>query len=69
MHAPTEFSTPVDVYGFGMLLFELNTRLLPFPELQWQQIMMAVALHGTRPDIPGTWPRVRRPFVHHWPEQ
>ena len=55
MHAPTEFSTPVDVYGFGMLLFELNTRLLPFPELQWQQIMMAVALHGTRPDIPGTW--------------
>ena len=31
------------------------SRLLPFPELQWQQIMMAVALHGTRPDIPGAW--------------
>ena len=25
-HAPLEFSTPVDVYGFGMLLYELNTR-------------------------------------------
>lgn len=62
-HDPSEFSSKTDVYGFGMLLYELNTRQLPYGELEWQQIMMAVALHNARPEMPDFVPTDFRTII------
>lgn len=41
-----------DVYSFGMILFEMITNTLPFPELSPVQIIYAVAIGKQQPSIP-----------------
>lgn len=45
------YGFPVDVYAYGMVLFELLTGVLPFEGLQQAEIVRAVG-KGERPDIP-----------------
>lgn len=42
-HEPLLFSPKIDTYSFGMVLYELITRRVPFEGLEWQQILMGVA--------------------------
>eukprot|EP00041_Stephanoeca_diplocostata_P008646 m.128133 g.128133 ORF g.128133 m.128133 type:complete len:570 (+) comp17419_c0_seq1:286-1995(+) len=51
-HHPLLFSSKIDTYSFGMVLYELITHRLPFEGLEWQQIMMGVASENMRPQIP-----------------
>ncbi|CAM9918327.1 unnamed protein product, partial [Scytosiphon promiscuus] len=42
-----------DVYSFGIVCFEVATRMEPFPGMQLAQLVRAVADKGRRPEIPG----------------
>lgn len=50
------YSSNADVYSFGIVLWQLITRSLPFATMTPIQTAYAVA-HGNRPEIPSSTPR------------
>eukprot|EP00882_Tetradesmus_deserticola_P027180 GHRQ01030055.1.p1 GENE.GHRQ01030055.1~~GHRQ01030055.1.p1 ORF type:complete len:168 (+),score=61.08 GHRQ01030055.1:232-735(+) len=51
----SQITPAVDIYAFGMIMYEAYTRNRPFKELQPAQILQAVA-RGNRPKFPGGTP-------------
>ncbi|KAL3680094.1 hypothetical protein R1sor_023050 [Riccia sorocarpa] len=51
------FSTKADVYGFGIILWELYTGNIPYEEMSAIQAAFAVAHKRTRPTIPDSCPK------------
>ncbi|CAN0890296.1 Serine/threonine/tyrosine-protein kinase HT1 [Linum grandiflorum] len=51
----------VDVYSFGIVLWELFTALTPFDNMTPEQAAFAVCQKNARPPLPGTCPRA---FAH-----
>ena len=52
---PPPLISQVDIYSFGMVLFEMLSGLLPFHGLSPLQVSMAAA-KGVRPRVPATCP-------------
>ncbi len=46
----------VDVYAFGLVLYEIFARALPFPGLTPAQLKQQVGVAGQRPIVPVTVP-------------
>ncbi|CAM9400565.1 unnamed protein product, partial [Ectocarpus fasciculatus] len=45
-------SERTDLYSFGVVCFEVTTRMKPFKAMNLPQVIKAVAFHGKRPQIP-----------------
>ena len=56
------YSSNADVYSFGIVLWQLITRSVPFAAMTPIQTAYAVA-HGHRPEIPPSTPRELRKIV------
>ncbi|KAH9079720.1 hypothetical protein Ae201684P_020644 [Aphanomyces euteiches] len=58
-----DYSTPADVYSFGVLLTELDTRLIPYTDVRQQStvnddtLMMQIVTGALRPTVLPTCPR------------
>lgn len=46
-----EYSTKADVYSFGICLWEIATKVEPFPQIQTEQEFKIILQAGTRPDV------------------
>ncbi|KAG6547115.1 hypothetical protein Mapa_011367 [Marchantia paleacea] len=63
------FSTKADVYGFGIILWELFTGQTPYEDMSTIQAAFAVVHKHTRPPIPDTCPRPLRQLMEEcWAE-
>jgi serine/threonine protein kinase len=51
-----EYSEKADVYSFGIIMWELVSRQMPFAGLNTGQISVAVLQKGYRPPIPDKCP-------------
>lgn len=51
------YGKPADVYSFGIVLWELATRLVPYADKDQYAVMFGVSVQGLRPDIPATVPQ------------
>jgi len=60
-HEP--YGLMADVYSYGMVLFELYTRELPFSGLSPMKVAMSVATKGTRPELPADTPAGLRALI------
>eukprot|EP00899_Mesostigma_viride_P014737 jgi/Mesvir1/23264/Mv12878-RA.1 len=54
--AHQRYSERADVYSFGILLWEMSTRQVPFDGMSGMQAAMAVMGRGLRPPLPPTTP-------------
>ncbi|GAM24346.1 hypothetical protein SAMD00019534_075210 [Acytostelium subglobosum LB1] len=50
------YTEKVDVYAYGIILWEIGTGELPYSGLDSVQLAVAVSTKGLRPTIPSTWP-------------
>lgn len=50
------YTTKADVYGFGVVVWEMFARRDPFPGMPPFQIVFAVGTQGLRPDTSPDWP-------------
>ena len=57
-HKKLEYNESVDVYAFGIMLWEMLTREIPFDGIDQAQIIYAVAMKGKRPLIPNNTPKL-----------
>jgi len=51
-----DYTEKVDVYAFGIILWELGTGELPYAGLDSVQLALAVTTKSLRPPIPNVWP-------------
>jgi len=51
-----DYDEKVDVYAYGIILWEIGTGELPFSNLDTMQIAVTVVTKGLRPVIPPQWP-------------
>ncbi|KAJ3080425.1 hypothetical protein HK102_003072 [Quaeritorhiza haematococci] len=49
---PIEVWAPIDVYAFGIILFEIVTRELPYEDMNSMRLAMKILLEDVRPVIP-----------------
>jgi serine/threonine protein kinase len=67
------YGTAADVYSFGMLLWEISTREIPFmdkPSYQWCHNVEDDVIKGVRPTIPANVPVAFRELMGHcWSQQ
>eukprot|EP01132_Coremiostelium_polycephalum_P004728 gene4728-5902_t len=52
-----DYTEKVDVYAYGIILWELGTGELPYSGLDSVQLALAVTTKGLRPPIPHAWPQ------------
>ncbi len=63
------YTTKADVYGFGIVVWEMLARRDPFPGMPPFQIVFAVGTQGLRPSIDDDWdPRWVRLLQECWAE-
>lgn len=60
-----DYNEKVDVYAYGVILWEMATGKLPYADMDSIQIAVAVSSKGLRPPIPDTWP----PFIRELAQQ
>ncbi|KAJ6230590.1 serine/threonine-protein kinase tnni3k-related [Anaeramoeba flamelloides] len=51
LRGESDYSNKVDIYAFGMILYELSRRSLPFAKMNFFEFAMNVAVKGLRPQI------------------
>ena len=51
-----DYDEKVDVYSYGMLLYEMLMRETPFGDLEGPQVICAIVIHNSRPAIPSDAP-------------
>jgi len=51
-----DYNEKVDVYAYGIILWELGTGKLPYAGMDTVQIAVGVTTHGLRPPIAQHWP-------------
>jgi serine/threonine protein kinase len=52
----TAYTEKVDVYSFGILLWQMATDLVPFKGMSREEFMRDVAVGKLRPKLDGSWP-------------
>jgi len=52
----TTYTQKIDVYAYGMLLWEIETACIPFSDLPPSQIIVAICKKNERPSIPDSIP-------------
>jgi len=60
-----EYSEKVDIYAYGIMLWEMGTGELPYANMDSIQIAVAVSSKGLRPPVPDKWP----PFLKELAQQ
>ena len=50
------YNTEIDVYSYGMMLWEMLTKQVPFSGMEYPQVIFTVVLRNNRPDIPEDTP-------------
>jgi len=50
-----KYSSSADVYAFGIILWEVLTRLEPYEDKEPMQIVVEVVNENLRPNLPGTF--------------
>ncbi len=58
------YGTPVDVYSYGVVLWEVVVKELPFNDMSPIQAAFAVAKHGMRPKLPDDTPERLRCLIN-----
>eukprot|EP00884_Botryococcus_braunii_P016251 jgi/Botrbrau1/3309/Bobra.0048s0006.1 len=56
-------STAADIYSFGMVMYQLLTRQMPFQGMAIGQVFWAVAVNDQRPDVPLSCPQAYRELM------
>jgi len=49
-----KYNEKIDVYSFGIMLYEMITNEIPFKELNQMQLLMEVAVKNQRPNLKST---------------
>ncbi|EAY06598.1 TKL family protein kinase [Trichomonas vaginalis G3] len=58
------YTNKVDVYAFGMIMWEMLTEMSPFKNMNGMQIAYAVCKKGERPQIPNITAEPMRAFIN-----
>lgn len=58
------YGRKVDVYSFGLILWEMVSGTVPFKDLSPVQVAVAVAHRNSRPVVPSNCPIVLRDLIH-----